>query len=148
MLDEPVSALDVSIQAQVINLLEDLQETLGLTYVFVAHDLSIVRHVADRIAVMYVGKVVELAPADELYAKPIHPYTAALLSAIPIPDPAREPGPGRATCSRASRPTRSPPRRGCRFHTRCPRATRPLPGRSSRRWPSTRAATSRPATTR
>ncbi len=122
VLDEPVSALDVSIQAQVINLLEELQESLGLTYVFVAHDLSIVRHIADRIAVMYVGKLMELAPAGELYGKPIHPYTAALLSAIPIPDPRENRARVRHVLEGEPPNPTSPPE-GCRFHTRCPRAS-------------------------
>ena len=146
VLDEPVSALDVSIQAQIINLLDDLQDDFGLTYVFVAHDLSVVRHVSDRIAVMYLGKLMEISPAEELYAKPIHPYTSALLAAIPIPDPRGEPPPRADRRRAASRRTRSTRRPGCGFHTRCPRATDicrdgraaagPLPERPPRRLPS------------
>jgi oligopeptide/dipeptide ABC transporter ATP-binding protein len=122
LLDEPVSALDVSIQAQVVNLLAELQDELRLSYVFVAHDLAVVRHVSDRIAVMYLGKIVELSPAQELYTKPIHPYTAALLSAIPIPDP-RE---NRARVRRVVEgepPNPIAPPAGCRFHTRCSHAS-------------------------
>ena len=122
MLDEPVSALDVSIQAQVINLLDELQAELHLSYVFVAHDLSVVRHVSDRIVVMYLGKLVEVSPSEELYHKPIHPYTSALLGAIPIPDPNENRARERPIVSgEPPNPIAPPP--GCRFHTRCPRAT-------------------------
>jgi oligopeptide/dipeptide ABC transporter ATP-binding protein len=121
MLDEPVSALDVSIQAQVINLLDRLQKDLALTFVFVAHDLSVVRHVSTRIAVMYLGKIVELSPAEELYEKPIHPYTLALLGSIPIPDPRENRGRIRTKIEgEPPNPVSPPP--GCRFSTRCPRA--------------------------
>jgi oligopeptide/dipeptide ABC transporter ATP-binding protein len=122
LLDEPVSALDVSIQAQVINLLDDLQDELQLSYVFVAHDLSVVRHVSDRIAVMYLGKVMELSPAEELYHKPIHPYTSVLLGAIPLPDPKQNRARQRPTIT-GEPPSPIAPPPGCRFHTRCPRAT-------------------------
>jgi peptide/nickel transport system ATP-binding protein len=122
MLDEPVSALDVSIQAQVINLLDELQEEFQLAYVFVAHDLSVVRHVSDRIAVMYVGKLMEVSPSEELYTKPIHPYTSALLSAIPLPDPRENRARSRQVVT-GEPPNPINPPTGCRFHTRCPRAT-------------------------
>ncbi len=122
LLDEPVSALDVSIQAQVINLLDELQDELHLSYMCVAHDLSVVRHVSDRIAVMYLGKLMEVSPAAELYDKPIHPYTTALLSAIPIPDPEENRARERPLVS-GEVPNPINPPHGCRFHPRCPRAS-------------------------
>ena len=119
--DEPISALDVSIQAQIVNILEDLQKSLGLTYLFVAHDLSMVRHISTRVAVMYLGNIVETAESDELYTHPLHPYTVSLLSSVPIPDPDKSAA-RQIIPLKGEIPSAVNPPKGCKFHTRCPNA--------------------------
>ena len=119
--DEPISALDVSIQAQIVNMLEDFQKDLGLTYLFIAHDLSMVKHISTKVAIMYLGKIVELAESDELYSRPLHPYTISLLSSIPIPDPDKSDN-RKSIALEGEIPSALNPPSGCNFHTRCPKA--------------------------
>ncbi len=120
--DEPVSALDVSIQSQILNLMKDVQREFGLAYVVISHDLSVVRYLSDRIGVMYLGKLVEIGPAEQVYRAPIHPYTSGLLSAIPVPDPAKEKQKDKEDTVAGELPSALHPPSGCRFRTRCPRA--------------------------
>ena len=138
--DEPISALDVNIQAQIINLMVDLQERLGLTYLFIAHDLAVVRHVCDRIAVLYLGKIMEVGPAAALFSRPLHPYTRTLISAAPVPDPRVE-RTRRHVPMKGEPPSALNPPSGCRFRTRCPIAEE----RCARRGAATAGSRRRPA---